>query len=57
MGKSIIFKSGDLKCEYKDLSYNNCFLIATAIIIRKEIHGTEKSWPDLPHLKIVKYAF
>ena len=57
MGKSIIFKSGNLKCEYKDLSYNNCFLIATAIIIRKEIHGTEKSWPDLPHLKIVKYAF
>lgn len=58
INKSLIIKAGELKCQYRnELSYVDCFLLAFGIINKVEIHSTEKEFPKIPNLKIVKYNF
>lgn len=41
--KSILFKAGELKCQYRSLlSYNDCLMIATAMIRKMAWYTTEK---------------
>ncbi|NMC05197.1 MAG: type II toxin-antitoxin system VapC family toxin [Candidatus Lokiarchaeota archaeon] len=58
MTPSLTFKAGSLKCRYRDaLSYTDCFVIAHALLDNAELHTTEKDLPDIPSLKLRKYAF
>lgn len=55
---SIIIKSGELKCRFRDkLSYVDCIAIAYSINNRLEFHTTEKELPPITNLKVVKYDF
>ncbi len=58
MAPSLLFKAGSLKCSYRnELSYTDCFVIAHALLDHAEMHTTEKDFPDIPSLKVRKYAF
>ena len=58
MTKSLIIKAGELKYQYRnELSYVDCFLLACGMLNKLEIHTTEKEFPSIPNLKIVKYQF
>ena len=55
---SYIIRAGELKCSYRNiLSYNDCFVLAFAIIRKYELHTTEKKFPSIPHLKTIIYSF
>jgi predicted nucleic acid-binding protein len=55
---SIILNAGQLKCRYrKKLSYNDCFLLAFALLRKYEVHTTEKDFPMISNLKIITYNF
>jgi PIN domain nuclease of toxin-antitoxin system len=54
----VVLAAGKLKCQYRDvLSYNDAIVIATAVHERAEVHTTEKEWPKIPKLEVVKYIF
>ena len=56
--KDLAIKAGELKCSYRvKLSYTDCFVLALALIRKYEVHTTEKNFPSLQNLKIVKYKF
>jgi predicted nucleic acid-binding protein len=56
--RPVVLAAGKLKCQYRDsLSYNDTIVIATAVQERAEIHTTEKEWPEIPKLEVVKYKF
>ena len=55
---SLLLRAGDLKCSYRTkLSYIDCFVLAAGLLYKWEIHTTEKSFPNIPHLKVVSYQF
>ena len=55
---SLLFKAGDLKCQYRtQLSYIDCFVLAAGLLYKWEVHTTEKNLPDIPHLKVINYHF
>ncbi len=54
----LIFKAGQLKCQYRSiLSYNDCLIIALSLNNKLVLHTTEKNLPRIPNLKIKKYRF
>jgi PIN domain nuclease of toxin-antitoxin system len=54
----LVIAAGKLKCQFRDtLSYNDTIIIATALHERAEVHTTEKEWPKIPKLEVVKYTF
>ncbi len=58
INKSLIIKAGELKCQYRnELSYVDCFLLAYGLLNKIEIHSTEKEFPKISNLKIIKYTF
>ena len=58
INKSLIIKAGELKCQYRnELSYVDCFLLAFGLLNKVEIHSTEKNFPRIQNLKIIKYKF
>ncbi|TFF88527.1 MAG: type II toxin-antitoxin system VapC family toxin [Promethearchaeota archaeon] len=59
LNKSLIFKAGELKCQYSNsLSYNDCIIIAYALNKKITIHTTEKGLNKLfPTLKLKEYLF
>lgn len=59
LNKSLVFKAGELKCQYPGvLSYVDCLVIALALNHKLTIHTTEKSLGDLiPRLYLQTYQF
>ncbi len=58
INKSLILKAGELKCQYRnELSYVDFFLLAYGLLNKIEIHSTEKDFPMIPNLKIIRYKF
>ncbi|HME55142.1 MAG TPA: PIN domain-containing protein [Candidatus Lokiarchaeia archaeon] len=56
--RTVVLAAGRLKCQYRDvLSYNDAIVIATALHERAEVHTTEKEWPKIPKLEVMKYKF
>jgi len=56
--EDIVFKAGELKCRYRDLSYNDCVIAAWAMKLHAQLHTTEKKFPnDLKALRIKTYEF
>lgn len=54
----LIFKAGQLKCQYRSiLSYNDCLIIALSLNNKLVLHTTEKNLPKIPNLKTKKYTF
>ena len=54
----LVIAAGKLKCQHRNvLSYNDANLIALALRERAIVHTTEKEWPKIPRLEIVKYTF
>jgi predicted nucleic acid-binding protein len=58
LNRLLVLSAGKLKCQYRRiLSYNDAILIATALRERATVHTTEKEWPKIPPLDVVKYSF
>jgi PIN domain nuclease of toxin-antitoxin system len=58
LNRSLVLAAGKLKCQYRNvLSYNDTILIALALKERATVHTTEKGWPKIPRLEVVKYTF
>ena len=54
----LIFKAGQLKCQYRSiLSYNDCLIIALSLNQKLILHTTEKNLPKIPNLKIKAFTF
>ena len=54
----LIFKAGQLKCQYRSiLSYNDCLIIALSLNQKLILHTTEKNLPKIPNLKIKTFTF
>jgi predicted nucleic acid-binding protein len=58
LDRLLVILAGKLKCQYRNvLSYNDSILIALALKERATVHTTEKEWPKIPRLEVVKYVF
>ncbi|MBN2151975.1 MAG: PIN domain-containing protein [Candidatus Lokiarchaeota archaeon] len=58
LNRLLVISAGKLKCQHRNvLSYNDCILIAVALKERATVHTTEKEWPKITHLDVVKYTF
>lgn len=59
LNQSLIMKAGVLKCQHsKELSYNDCFVIAYTLNKKYTLHTTEKGLKKiLPQLKLQTYKF
>jgi len=57
--KDIMFKAGALKCQFRrDLSYNDCTIIALSLNQKLLLHTTEKEFKKkVPSLKVVEHGF
>ncbi|MHA1490016.1 MAG: PIN domain-containing protein [Promethearchaeota archaeon] len=58
LSSELILKTGELKCQYRTkLSYNDCVAIAVALQKKAKLHSTEKDFPKIKNLYIIKYEF
>jgi predicted nucleic acid-binding protein len=57
--RDIMFKAGALKCQFRrDLSYNDCTIIALSLNKKLLLHTTEKELKKkVPALKLVEHVF
>jgi hypothetical protein len=56
--KHLLFRAGQLKVQYHSLlSTVDAMILAFGILNKIEIHTTEKTFPTITNLKVIKYYF